>query len=169
MSSPAGRVLGVSTAMALAMWLAACDRGERVIGLGENIRHDDFEYSVRHVESTPRIGDRRAAGRFHVVTFQVENRSERTDHIWTSHIAYVVDDRGRVFENDAAGEMAYVHAQGHIQKLRRVTPAGAIERATLVFDLPADVREAFLKVRGDLFMGDVLDGNQFKRTRVRIF
>ena len=39
----------------------------------------------------------------------------------------------------------------------------------LVFDVPREVKEPYLKVRGDFLMGDLFDGNQYKRTRVKLF
>ena len=44
-----------------------------------------------------------------------------------------------------------------------------VERTALVFDVPKDVKEPFLQVRGELLMGDVFDGNQFEKTKVRLF
>lgn len=142
------------------IWGAAalgCGGRDMVIVPGTRIHHDDFEYTVMEVTRTDRIDDRRAAGVFYVVTFRVENRAKRVSHRWGADIAYIVDEHGRQFEN--AMPPGIVHA----------TPAGAVETERLVFDLPADAREPYLKVRGSFLMGDLFDANQYQRQRVRLF
>src|SRR5262245_30788826 len=159
-----------SAPVLIALCLAAgCSTEERVIGIGDVIHHDDFEYSVRDVATAPDINGRSAAGVFYIVTFQVENRAKRVNHIWTNDIAYLVDERGRTYENAAASQHALLQSRSKEQPERHVTEAGAIERTIFVFDLPNDVHEAYLKVRGETLMGDVFNGNQFRRMRVRVF
>jgi hypothetical protein len=152
-----------------AAMLSACSGPERVISVRQTIHHDDFEYSVESVETMDRIGDRRPAGRFYVVTFQVENRARAVNHRWGNDIAYLVDERGREYENDVNAQMALAHVDPFARKDSYVTPAGVTERTRLVFDVPRAVHEPYLKVRGFLLMGDVFDGDQFRRTRVKLF
>ena len=66
---------------------SSCSSKEKVLGLGENIHHDDFEYSVQRVEKAAQIGTLRTQGTFLIVTFQVENRARRVDHRWSNDIA----------------------------------------------------------------------------------
>ena len=46
---------------------------------------------------------------------------------------------------------------------------GAVDTTVFVFDVPRDVREPYLKVGGEFLMGDLFDGHQYKRTRVKLF
>ena len=152
-----------------AAMLSACSGPDRVISIRQTIHHDDFEYSVESVETMDRIGDRLPAGRFYVVTFQVENRARAVNHRWGNDIAYLVDERGREYENDDSAQTVLAHVDPFERKGSYVTPAGVTERTRLVFDVPRAVHEPYLKVRGFLLMGDVFDGDQFRRTRVKLF
>jgi hypothetical protein len=155
----------------LVLWTSVLTGASRdmVVAPGVRIRHDDFQYAVTQFDTTDRIGDVRARGRFVIVTFEVENRARRVAHRWSSTIAYVIDAEGRQFENDAAAQRALDRVTPFGRKDRYVTPAGAVERTKLVFDLPMGVKEPYVKVRGDFLMGDLFDANQFQRMRVRLF
>lgn len=147
----------------LAMLAAGCSNEERIIPVGQPIHHDDVDYSVQRVDRPARVGGHSPAGQFVVVLFQVENRAARVNHAWTDDIAYLVDDQGRQYERDGA-----VNA-GHGEPTTHITPAEVTEAATLVFDVAKDAREAYLKVRGETLIGDVLNFRLFARTRVRLF
>jgi hypothetical protein len=149
--------------------LAGCSGPDRVIAVRQTIHHDDFEYSVEGVETMDRIGDRLPVGRFYVVTFQVQNRAREVNHRWGNDIAYLVDERGREYENDDDAQTALARVDPFERKDSYVTPAGVTERTRLVFDVPRAVKEPYLRVRGFLLMGDVFDGAQFRRTRVKLF
>ena len=156
-----------AAALGLALVSAACG-AERVVGLGERVRHDDFMYSVVGVDRAKQIGDRRAAGTFHIVTFQVENRAGRVSHEWGNDVAYVIDERGRQFENDGAAQRVLEARKPFGLSDQYVTRAEALQTTKLVFDVPDDAEAPYLKFRGHLLMGDVFDGNLYKRTRVRL-
>src|SRR5438105_4443379 len=83
---------------------SSCFAKEKVINVGENIHHDDFEYSVQRVEKTGQIGAIRAHGTFLIVLFQVENRAKRVDHRWSGNIAYIIDERGNEYGNETEAE-----------------------------------------------------------------
>ncbi len=153
----------------LTLYFSSCSSDEKTIGLKQNIHHDDFEYSVQDVEKTASIGETKANGIFYIIAFKVQNDAKRVDHKWKNNIAYIVDASGKEYEND-----------NHLQKLLNarnpfgykdsyITGAGVTESTVFVFDLPADVKEPCLKVRGDFLMGDMFDGNQFKNTKVKLF
>ncbi len=161
---PARSMVALSAAL-----LSACSGADKVIGLAQHIHHDDFEYSVQRVDRAERIGNRQATGLFHVVTFEVENRARVVDHVWDNAVAYLVDDNEAQYENDAAAQQALTRVEPFNLKDRYITRAGALETTRLVFDLPRAVRRPYLKVRGMVLMGDVFDGMQYRRTRVRLF
>lgn len=151
------------------MALTACSAHEKVIGLRENIHHDDFEYSVQSVDKTPTIGARHASGMFYIVTFQVENRARRVNHRWNNRTGYIVDGTGIVYENDSDAQKQLNQTGAFGYKDEYTTPAGATETTRFVFDIPEHVAKTYLQVRGDVLMGDVFDGNQYKKTKVKLF
>ena len=147
--------------------LSAC--AERTIAEHDRIRHDDFEYSVTGVDKLERIGNVTARGVFYLVTFVVENHARRVDHGWHNNTAYLVDEHGQTYDNEAAAQQALEQIRPFGLKGRYLTPPGAVDKTVLVFDVPRDVKEPYLKVRGEFLMGDLFDGNQYKRTRVQLF
>ena len=155
-----------------ALLIATCAR-ERIIGINERIHHDDFGYLVTRFTVTDTIGSganlKRAAGRFYLATFVVENRAKRVQHRWDNSIAFVVDDQGRQFENQPELQTLLNAVQPFNYAAQHVTPAGAVEDTQLVFDLPANVARPCLMVRGETLMGDVFDGRAFAKTRVKLF
>ena len=157
-------LLALSTAL-----LSACGGPEHAIGLRQPIHHDDFDYSVERVDTLARIGSLTPSGIFYVVTFQVDNRAQVVDHQWGNDIAYIVDDEGGVYENDAGAQAELGNIQPFDRQVWHVTRAGDRETTRLVFDLPAQVKAPYLKVRGWPLMGDLFDGIQFRRVKVRLF
>jgi len=148
--------------------LSGCG-GDSVVPVGASIRHDDFLYTVLTAQPVDRIGDRVANGQFLVVYFEVVNRAARVVHSWSNAIAYLVDAAGRHYENDVTLQQALDRLGAFRWAAEYVTPPGASEATMLVFELPADaLRPVDLMVRGELLMGDILDGVRFRRTRVRM-
>ena len=82
---------------------------------------------------------------------------------------YLVDEHGRRFENDADAQKQLDARARFGYQDRYVTPAGDAQTTRLVFELPPDAREPYLKVKGWFLMGDLFDGNQFTRVRVKLF
>ena len=120
----------------LSILLFSCSAREKVIGLQQNIHHDDFEYSVRSVAKAEQIESSRAHGMFYIVAFQVENRAKRVDHQWSNDIAYLADEAGTPHDNDAAAQQELDRTKPFGYKKQYVTPAGATETTMLVFDCP---------------------------------
>jgi hypothetical protein len=149
--------------------LIGCRDDDPILDVGESIRHDDFRYTVLAARSLDRIGARQARGQFVVVHFEVANRAGRVSHAWSNSIAYLVDAGGRQYENDVTLQQAldeqvsFGWAEGYL------TRAKTSEATMLVFDVPHEARKPVdLMVRGELLLGDVLDGVRFRRTRVRL-
>lgn len=147
----------------------SCSSDEKTIGLKQNIHHDDFEYSVQNVERAEYIGSAKANGIYYIVTFQVQNDAKRVDHEWNNSIAYLIDGNGKEYENSYEQQKNLKQTKQFTLKEKYVTPSGSTETTILVFDLPKDAKETYLKVRGDFLMGDMFDGNQFKNTKIKLF
>lgn len=147
-------------------------RPERVIGLGERIHHDDFEYSVVDVKKMKSIGEGEnpvaAKGVFYIVTLKVENRAIRVDHEWDISMAYVEDESGRKYERSLEGQEARDEAQGIHNAALHTTPPGVSETADVVFDLPADAKNPCLKIWKDVLMGDMFDGIAYRKVKVQL-
>lgn len=152
-----------------AVIFSSCSSDEKTIGLGQNIHHDDFEYSVLNVEKADQIGSVKSKGTFYIITFRVQNDAKRVEHQWDNNIAYLVDEKGNEYENSSDMQQSLKKTTDFSLKDKYVTPAGQSESAVLVFDVPNGVKEIYLKVRGDFLMGDMFDGNQFKNTKVKLF
>jgi hypothetical protein len=158
--------LGISLGAVLT---TACGGPAQTIGIGQSIHHDDFEYSVRSVETRDRIGALGPAGVFHVVTFQVENRARRVGHDWDNTIAYLLDEQGREYENIAGAQRQLNDLQPFGYQNRYHTNAGDTETTKFVFDLPRAEAHPVLRVRGETLMGDVFDRSQFRRISVKLY
>ena len=169
--SPRGAALGLAILLG-ALIVSSCAR-ERVIAVNERIHHDDFEYRVTQFHVTAAIGSggsqKRAAGHFYVVTFEVENRAQRVNHEWDNSIAYVIDDQGRKYENLSEMQALLNASQPFNLASWYVTPPGVTESTRLVFDLPGTADHPYLMVRGEMLMGDVFDGKAFTKMKVKLF
>ena len=140
-----------------------------VLSMGEPIRHDDFLYTVLGAQRVDAIGHRAASEQFVVVNFAVTNRAVRVSHRWTNHIAYLIDAAGDRYENDGTLQQQLNRLHPFEWAAEYVTAPGAQQSTMLVFELPPDApRPLDLMVRGELLMGDVLEGARFRRTRVRL-
>jgi hypothetical protein len=149
--------------------LTGCRDDDPVLELGESIRHDDFLYTVLAAQAVPRIGDRAARGHYLVVHFEVINRAGRVAHTWSNEIAYLVDAHGRRYENDTYLQQALDRMRPFGWSARYLTKAETSQATMLVFDVPPEAsRPLDIMVRGELLMGDVLDGVRFRRARVRV-
>ena len=158
--------------LCLGLFVGSCAK-EKVIAVNDRIHHDDFEYRVTNVIVMDSIGSgerqRRAAGHFYVVAFEVGNRAKRVVHEWDNSIAYIVDNQGRKYENLTELQPFLNTLSPFNYYSHHTTPAGATETTRLIFDLPGDVTEPYLMVRGELLMGDVFDGKTFAKTKVKLF
>jgi hypothetical protein len=151
---------------------SGCNRPDHVIGLNENIHHDDFNYRVTAVEKRKSIDADSvhmiAGGTFYIVTFEVENDAMRVGHIWDNQIAYVISDKGNRVENNGAAQQLLNLKEPFEWHSTYNTGHGSSERTRLVFDVPGNPSELYLKVHGETLMGDVLNLNRFKRIKVKL-
>jgi hypothetical protein len=149
------------------------DNTEISIGLNQNIHHDDFEYLVTDYSVEKQIGNGqdsvKANGNFYIIDFKVINNAKRVNHKWNNSIAYIKNESGNVYENNTAAQkmLNKIHAFGW--KESYIIPCQTSYEMKFVFDLPADVKNPCLLVRGETYMGDFFDGGKYKRTKVQLF
>jgi hypothetical protein len=152
---------------------AGCRRSDTLIGLNETIRHDDFRYSVSSYERRKSIhtgkSDMVAKGTFLIVTFTVENDALRVNHTWDNTIAYIFTGEDKIYENNINAQQMLNEVEPFQWQDHYVTSHGAKESTRLVFDVPDDIRNPCLRVRGYTLMGDVLNFNRFKRIRIKLY
>lgn len=160
----------------LILSLSACKSKNEgfIIGLNQNIHHDDFEYSVtsyKRSSSLPVISDNSgsANGNYYLVHFKVENRAMRVDHQWDNSIGYIVDEDGNRFENSREDQIALDKSLQFGWKEQYNTRYGTSDSTILVFKLPLTVAKPYLMVRGGILMGDVFDKARFRRMKVKLF
>jgi len=155
--------------LTFSLMFSSCSSDEKTIGLKEKLQHDDFFYSVLDVETATMIEGKQAMGTFYIVKFKVQNDAKRVTHEWKNNVAYITDGKGREFENNNDLQKLLNSAQPFGYKDTYNTNAGTSETTLFIFDVPNDVKEPFLRYRGEYLMGDMFDGNQFKNTKVKLF
>ena len=155
--------------------LTSCNSSKReyVIGIGERIHHDDFEYSVSDLIISRFLRNGRdtlyAKGMYYIVRFKVENNAMRVSHEWDNSIAYIVDEKAGSFENVPEVQKFLEKSKPFGLKEKYITPAGAADSTFIAFDLPFNVTMPYLKVKGEILMGDFFDAALFRRVRIKLF
>jgi hypothetical protein len=88
---------GIILSIFLILSINSCSsaKKDKVIGLNQNIHHDDFEYAVTSFEKTNMIASGsdtiKASGNFYLVHLRVINKALRVNHQWDNLIGYIVD------------------------------------------------------------------------------
>lgn len=155
--------------------LTSCNskRNINIIGIGDRIHHDDFEYSVTNYMVTRFLKNGsdtlKADGMFYLVGFRVENRAKRVGHNWDNNIGFIVDGKGGKYENLPKVQQFLEKSSPFGYREKHNTPAGATDSTYLAFDLPLTVTMPFFMVRGETLMGDMFDRGKFRRTIIRLF
>jgi hypothetical protein len=155
--------------------LTSCSshRKEYVIGIGEKIHHDDFEYSVTNLIITRFLKNGKdtlhANGMYYLVKFKVDNNAKRVNHEWDNSIAYISDEKAGTFENIPEVQQYFEKFEPYGLKDIYITPAGSADSTYLAFDLPFNVTMPYLKVKGSILIGDVFDGALFRRVRIKLY
>jgi hypothetical protein len=165
--------LGLLSLFMLVLISCSSSSEEVIINLNERIHHDDFEYSVSAYTTAKQIGNDssgvKADGNFYLVKFVVENNTKRVNHAWNNTVGYIIDEDGRIYENNEIAQKALNLVSPFEWEQDYVTPFQSTDSTVLVFDLPTTVKTPYLKVRGETLMGDFLDGNRFEKTKIKLF
>jgi len=127
---------------------------EKVYGLNEVAQDGDLAFTATTVTTAKSLGNsytlKNAQGMFYVVTLKIENRGNKTA-TFDSSMAKVTDDQGREFERSIEGQTAKGMAQGNVDLfLQQIQPSLSVT-GDLVFDLPADIKNPMLIVKGSVF------------------
>jgi hypothetical protein len=169
------RTFHIILSISLIILLSTCSSGkkETIIGLNQNIHHDDFEYAVTNFEKTKMLisgsDTLNASGNFYLVYFKVINKALRVGHQWDNSIAYIIDENGNRYENNIEYQKFLEKTLPYGWRSEYNTPHGNTGTTILVFNLPKNISNPYLKVRGDILMGDALDGGRFQKIKVKLF
>jgi hypothetical protein len=165
----------ILSALAIVLLINSCSTRNNgpVLGINDRIHHDDFEYVVTGYTVSNKItGDHDsifAQGNFYIVSFRVENHALRENHRWDNSIAYVTDDGENIYENRIEAQKLINSVTPFGWKGEYITPAQSTETVILVFDLPGSAGHPCLMVRGETLMGDLLDGNRFRKAKIQLY
>ena len=149
-------VLAIAGALAL-FGLLALVKSEQHVGVGGEIRWDDFGFCVLEHRTEKRIGDVVPKGTFHVVRLEVRNHALRVPYRLDNHRPVVVDGSGREYEVDAVGERAIDPAWPHRGEIEHGTSLAS----DLVFDVPSDEKDLRLRISWGGGLIDLLDEHVF--------
>ncbi len=135
------------------------------IGLNESIYNDHFEYLVTdfNVLSVDEYTKR------YIVNFKVINNDEVVKHNWKNSIAYIVDSKGNIYNNNKELQIKLNELEPFGWQNEYHTYPKSEETTTLIFDLPKKVDKPYLKVKGEFLLGDVLDLSEYKKMKVKLF
>lgn len=123
-------------------------------GLNEQVQDGDMAFTVTKVTTAKTLGNsytkKDAQGTFYVLTLKIENKGSKTA-TFDSSMAKVTDDAGREFDRSIEGQTAKGMAEGNVDLfLQQIQPSLSVT-GDLVFDLPSDVQNPMLVVKGSLF------------------
>lgn len=127
---------------------------QKTYGLNEVVQDGDLAFTVTNVETGKTLGNqftkKDAQGTFYIVTLKIENKGNKTA-TFDSSLAKVTDDQGREFERSIEGQTAKGMSEGNVDLfLQQIQPSLSVT-GDLVFDLPADMQNPMLIVKGSLF------------------
>ncbi|HEY3251841.1 MAG TPA: hypothetical protein VGK25_12085 [Ignavibacteria bacterium] len=164
--------IGIILTIFLAILFGSC-ASERTGAINEKIRHDDFMYTVTDITKGSLIKEGsnifKARGNFYIIKLKVTNEAKRVEHKWNNNTIYIVDANGKEYENDSEVQKVYYRTNFLEYKDEYVIPHGISGETIFIFDLPVDIKEPYLKFRGEFLMGDLFDRGQFTKTKIKIF
>jgi hypothetical protein len=127
---------------------------ETTHGLNETVQDGDLTFTVSNVTTAETLGNqftsKDAQGTFYIVTLKIENKGNKTA-TFDSSMAKVLDDQGREFERSIEGQTAKGMAQGNVDLFLQQIQPSLSATGDLVFDLPADIKNPVLVVKGSMF------------------
>ncbi|MCI0490530.1 MAG: DUF4352 domain-containing protein [Blastocatellia bacterium] len=150
--------------------LAALNRHNQAAGLNQEIRYDDFAFSVQRVRKTDSLGSgtniRKARGTYCIVTIKVANHAKRIDYQFNNEAVILIDGAGREYRISAEGQDALESRDGYIDPCAARILAGEECVTEVVFDVPANISDLSLKFSEGGPLGDILDAIFKKRIKI---
>jgi hypothetical protein len=127
---------------------------QKIASLNETVQDGDLAFTVLAVNKSKTLGNsfsqKTAQGMFYVVTIKIENKGNKT-MTFDASMAKVKDDQGREFERSVDGQTAKGLSQGQVDLfLQQIQPSLSVT-GDLVFDLPDNLKNPVLNLKGSLF------------------
>jgi hypothetical protein len=154
-------VLGALFVSALSL-LALLNRRDQVVGLKQDIRYDDFAFSVLEARSESltqsQVNDSTDPATLCVLTLKIDNRAGRVDYQFNDEIAVLVDERGREYRPVRRDGISSADAgRPAAERCDKPIPAGSSCTTDLTFELPADSQVSHLRISHGGNIGYLLD------------
>ncbi len=130
----------------------------KIVKINETVQDKDLAFTVLGVEKTKTLGNyytqQTAQGIFHIVTVKIENKGNKTLS-FDSSMAKIKDDQGREFERSIDGQTAKGLTQGKVDLFLQQIQPGLSVTGDIVFDLPDNIKDPVLWLKGSLFSSGV--------------
>lgn len=127
---------------------------EQVAGLNQPVTDGDLSFTVLSVEKKKSVGNaytkKDSQGMFYIVSLKLENTGKKTV-TFDSSMAKVTDSEGREFDRSIEGQTALGMSTGKVDLFLQQIQPSLSYTGDLVFDLPAEVQNPVLVVKGSLF------------------
>lgn len=122
--------------------------------VGETVTDKDLAFTVTSIDKASSLGNqymnKDAQGEFYVVTLKIENVGKETKTV-DSSMLQVTDSQDRKFDRSIDGQTAKGLSEGQVDLFLQQVQPGLSVTGTAVFDLPKDVQEPKLLVKGSMF------------------
>lgn len=152
-------VIVAAAGISLLAMLAVLNRRDQTVALNQEIRYDDFAFSVQSVRKATSLGSgdsqTNARGVYYIVMLKIANHAKRVDYTFKPGAAILVDDAGKEFHLSENGQRALDSTQSN--KCNSPIPAGASCITEVAFELPENSRLSTLRISEGGSIGDALD------------
>lgn len=125
-----------------------------VAKIGDTVTDKDLAFTVTNVTTAKTLGNeftrKESQGVFNIITIKIENKGKETITV-DSSMLQITDSQNRKFDRSIDGQTAKGLAQGKVDLFLQQVQPGLSVTGDIVFDLPSDIQEPKLIVKGSLF------------------
>lgn len=123
----------------------------KTFGLNEEVIDKDLAFTVTSVKKQKSLGSsytkKTAQGIYYVLTVKIANKSDSTS-TFDSSMAKITDSQNRQFDHSTDGQLALGMSQGKVDLFFQQVQPGLSYTGDIVFDVPEDIAEPTLLVKG---------------------
>lgn len=126
----------------------------KTFGINEEVVDKDLAFTVTSVSKKQSLGSsyskKTAQGIYYVITVKITNKGDSTT-TFDSSMAKITDSQNRQFDHSTDGQIALGMSQGKVDLFLQQVQPGLSYTGDLVFDVPTDIVEPYLVVKGSYF------------------
>lgn len=126
----------------------------KTFGINEEVVDKDLAFTVTSVSKKQSLGNsyskRAAQGVYYVITVKITNKGDSTT-TFDSSMAKIGDSQNRQFDHSTDGQIALGMSQGKVDLFLQQVQPSLTYTGDLVFDVPIDIVEPYLIVKGSYF------------------